>query len=211
MFVDRPDISNSTHKNGIFSATYLVRGLLKKQLRYSGLSAHSQNILLDLPNVAPFSYKLLSKRVFSPRKLPSVISANRANLYTLRLDSEQVPNPHSRVMLSQRKDCFGLNQLKVDWRFTDQDIQSIETSIRLMGKAFARCGMGKISSMPVVSPAPQGGHYLGTTRMSDSSTQGVVDRHCQVHGVSNLFMWTPAQPIPNTDEVVRIYSENRSV
>ena len=24
-------------------------------------------------------------------------------------------------------------------------------------------------------------------------------------------MWTPAQPIPNTDEVVRIYSENRSV
>ena len=24
-------------------------------------------------------------------------------------------------------------------------------------------------------------------------------------------MWSPAQPIPNTDEVVRIYSENRSV
>ncbi len=24
-------------------------------------------------------------------------------------------------------------------------------------------------------------------------------------------MWTPAQPIPNTDEVVRIYSENRSI
>ena len=23
-------------------------------------------------------------------------------------------------------------------------------------------------------------------------------------------MWTPAQPIPNTDEVVRIYSQNRS-
>ena len=40
----------------------------------------------------------------------------------------------------------------------------------------------------IVSPAPQGGHYLGTTRMSDSSTQGVVDRHCQVHGVSNLFI-----------------------
>jgi hypothetical protein len=24
-------------------------------------------------------------------------------------------------------------------------------------------------------------------------------------------MWSPAQPIPNTDEVVRIYSRNRSV
>jgi GMC oxidoreductase/NAD(P)-binding Rossmann-like domain len=188
MFVERPDIGNPNHKNGTLSATYLVRGFLKKQIRYSHLPAHSRNILLDLPNVMPFSYKLLSKRVFSDRKLPSVISENRANIYTLRLDSEQVPNPNSRVMLSQQKDSFGLNQLKVDWRFTDQDVQSIEQSIQLIGEAFIRCGIGQINAMPTVSPAPQGGHYLGTTRMSSSPTSGVVDQHCQVHGVSNLFI-----------------------
>ena len=29
---------------------------------------------------------------------------------------------------------------------------------------------------------------MGTTRMSDLPTQGVVDRNCQVHGVGNLFV-----------------------
>ncbi len=29
---------------------------------------------------------------------------------------------------------------------------------------------------------------MGTTRMHASSQQGVVDRNCQVHGVSNLFI-----------------------
>ena len=28
-------------------------------------------------------------------------------------------------------------------------------------------------------------HYMGTTRMHDSPKQGVVDRHCRIHGMSN--------------------------
>jgi len=31
-------------------------------------------------------------------------------------------------------------------------------------------------------------HHLGTTRMSDDSSQGVVDRHSRVHGVENLYV-----------------------
>jgi hypothetical protein len=42
-----------------------------------------------------------------------------------------------------------------------------------------------------------------------TSVTDIISRihHCGVP----VPMWTPAQPIPNTDEVVRIYSENRSV
>jgi len=29
---------------------------------------------------------------------------------------------------------------------------------------------------------------MGTTRMHDSAKQGVVDRNCQVHGMSNLYV-----------------------
>lgn len=32
------------------------------------------------------------------------------------------------------------------------------------------------------------GHSLGTTRMSDDPASGVVDRNCEVHGVSGLFI-----------------------
>ena len=33
-----------------------------------------------------------------------------------------------------------------------------------------------------------GQHYMGTTRMSDRPTEGVVNGRCQVHGVSNLYV-----------------------
>ena len=36
---------------------------------------------------------------------------------------------------------------------------------------------------------PVGSHHLmGTTRMHDDPKFGVVDAHCRVHGISNLFM-----------------------
>ena len=31
-------------------------------------------------------------------------------------------------------------------------------------------------------------HHLGTTRMHRDPAKGVVDEHCQVHGVPNLFL-----------------------
>ena len=33
-----------------------------------------------------------------------------------------------------------------------------------------------------------GRHHIGTTRMAEDPTHGVVDRNCQVHGVDNLFI-----------------------
>jgi choline dehydrogenase-like flavoprotein len=31
-------------------------------------------------------------------------------------------------------------------------------------------------------------HHLGTTRMHRDPTKGVVDEHCRVHDVSNLYL-----------------------
>jgi choline dehydrogenase-like flavoprotein len=31
-------------------------------------------------------------------------------------------------------------------------------------------------------------HHMGTTRMHDDPHNGVVNRDCQVHGISNLFI-----------------------
>ena len=33
-----------------------------------------------------------------------------------------------------------------------------------------------------------GSHHMGTTRMHDDPTQGVVDRNCKVHGIDNLYV-----------------------
>ena len=31
-------------------------------------------------------------------------------------------------------------------------------------------------------------HHMGTTRMADDPREGVVDRHCKVHGIDNLHI-----------------------
>jgi choline dehydrogenase-like flavoprotein len=31
-------------------------------------------------------------------------------------------------------------------------------------------------------------HHMGTTRMSETPSSGVVDRNCRVHGMGNLFI-----------------------
>jgi choline dehydrogenase-like flavoprotein len=33
-----------------------------------------------------------------------------------------------------------------------------------------------------------GSHHMGTTRMHDDPSRGVVDRNCKVHGIDNLYV-----------------------
>ena len=48
--------------------------------------------------------------------------------------------------------------------------------------------MGKVLSLPTIPSSPQGGHYLGTTRMSNLPQHGVVDENCKVHDLNNLYI-----------------------
>lgn len=186
-FVERPNFSDPSHHNGILSATYVAKSLINKtEIIYFG--EHIKNIVGDPPGMLDFSYQWITKRILSKNKLPSVIVENKLNLYTLRIDSEQVPNPNSQVTLSDKKDIFGLHQLKVDWRYSDLDILSIEKSVKLLDQALNNCGVGKVLSLPTKPEGPQGGHYLGTTRMSSLPQHGVVDENCKVHDLSNLYI-----------------------
>lgn len=187
-FMERPDVSNPSHGSSILSATYLAKGLLSKQTNYKYPLQHTKNVLFDFKNILSFSQKWVTKRILSKRKLPSVVAETSSGVYTLRIDSEQVPNPNSRVSLGKSKDMFGLNKLKVEWQCTDLEGSSIKKSAHLIGESFAKAGVGKLLSLPDVSPAAQGGHHLGTTRMASAPQRGVVDLNCQVYGSSNLYI-----------------------
>ena len=57
---------------------------------------------------------------------------------------------------------------------------------------------------------PTGGSKVRLIAIGDRVS--VTDLINSLHPCSiEVPMWSPAQPIPNTDEVVRIYSRNRSV
>ena len=131
----------------------------------------------------------------------SIVKARNMELY-LMARAEQSPNPDSRVTLSSQIDELGCRQADLDWQMTELDKHSALELARAVGREFTRLGLGTLTSMPwledstaawpvdpTVGNHPIGGyHHMGTTRMSDSATTGVVDANCTVHGYGNLHI-----------------------
>ncbi|AFZ44029.1 GMC oxidoreductase [Halothece sp. PCC 7418] len=203
-----PEISDPSHGNSILSAMYIIKTILllrqtsriyySKNLDTSGfnqtVNAHLKNVLGDLPNLGNFSYRWLTQRIFSSRQLPSVVLESQSNTYTLHFDAEQSPNYCSRVMLGNEVDAFGLKRLRVDWRYTESDLQNVIQSYQVIANSLETAGVGKLEFNAVEMPdrikenLGVGSHHIGTTRMSDSPQQGVVDKNCKVHGIDNLYL-----------------------
>lgn len=107
---------------------------------------------------------------------------------------EQVPNPDSRVTLGEERDALGLRKISIDWRLTELDRHTYRTAAKLFGAELAKACRGRFQSEGWLDDddgVPQvfgTSHHMGTTRMADDPRKGVVDRHCQVHGVDNLHV-----------------------
>lgn len=102
---------------------------------------------------------------------------------------EQAPNPESRVTLSDEVDIFGQRKLQLNWKITQEDLDSIESASLIYGSQFALRGSMRLKLIPRDLWRPHGGmHHMGTTRMHDDSRFGVVDKNLRVYGVRNLFI-----------------------
>ena len=107
---------------------------------------------------------------------------------------EQVPNHDSRITLGGERDALGLRKVSVDWRLTELDRHTYRTAATLFGEQLARACNGRFQPESWIGEnggVPQvfgTSHHMGTTRMADDAREGVVDRHCQVHGVDNLHI-----------------------
>jgi choline dehydrogenase-like flavoprotein len=107
---------------------------------------------------------------------------------------EQAPNPDSRVVLVPERDQLGMQRVALDWRLSDVDKRNVRRTLELLGAEVGRADIGRLRILHGEDepgwPEDLGGgqHHMGTTRMSDDPKQGVVDRDCRVHGMSNLFV-----------------------
>ena len=129
------------------------------------------------------------------------VKVNRMGLY-LMARAEQAPNPDSRVRLSADKDALGCHRADLDWRFSALDKETMLQFGKTLEREFDRLGLGKVTTYdwledgtpdwPVdasVGNHPIGGyHHMGTTRMSTSARNGIVDANCTVHGYDNLHI-----------------------
>ena len=114
--------------------------------------------------------------------------------YVLESKSEQAPNPESRVLLDERRDPFGLNRVRLDWRMLPIDRHTVVRAEAIIESELVRLGLGRLAPLEAGEiegwPANlEGGwHQIGTTRMDEDPRRGVVDANCRMHGMSNLFV-----------------------
>jgi len=104
---------------------------------------------------------------------------------------EQVPDPASRVTLSEQRDALGVNKLVLDWRIGEAERRTVAHLHAVMGRYVEQAGIGtmEVSTEDAAElHFTDASHHMGTTRMSEDVRTGVVDRNCRVHGLANLYM-----------------------
>jgi choline dehydrogenase-like flavoprotein len=87
-----------------------------------------------------------------------------------------------------------MRKAKLDWRLTEADRHNMLTMHRILIEELEAHGIARrVGPQPdldtVWNAGGQGSwHHIGTTRMSSEPRNGVVDAHCRVHGIANLFV-----------------------
>jgi choline dehydrogenase-like flavoprotein len=107
---------------------------------------------------------------------------------------EPQPNRDSRVTLSDQRDALGMPRVRVDWQLGSLVRRTFDRTVQIMADELVRKGIAQVELDDLLGDAPWPSslegtwHHMGTTRMHDSPSQGVVDRHCKVHELDNLYV-----------------------
>jgi choline dehydrogenase-like flavoprotein len=130
---------------------------------------------------------------FARRRTPEAL------LGSAELQMEQVLDPENRVQLLPETDALGLNRPVLTWRLQDIDRRTVRQAMLSFGVMLAEEDLGRLRVRDwLLEDDWQAGvdagdilgsfHHMCTTRMSADPRQGVVDRDCRVHGMSNLYV-----------------------
>jgi choline dehydrogenase-like flavoprotein len=116
--------------------------------------------------------------------------------YWLRVHCEQEPLSASRITLSQERDAMGMFRSRIDWQVSPLEWKTIQRFTQMARQALESAGLAKLEPQPELELADgyrhvtfdDSYHWMGGTRMSTSSTDGVVDTDLKIHGVRNLYV-----------------------
>ena len=199
-----PRITDPAHRSSVLSLLYLAKPFIpyeySKRLHgdehatLAGWLRHLGNVVTGPFEALAFAWHLLRDRKLAERKFPSIIVTSRANLYSIDFHAEQQPEPSSRVLLDDARDALGMPRLRIDWRYTAGDVDTVQRAIALLAAEFARTGVGRLDYDTATVEAEMtrygayGGHHIGTARMGSDPRSSVVDSDCRVHGVDNLYV-----------------------
>jgi choline dehydrogenase-like flavoprotein len=179
-------IPELVESSGISSALSIYQDMKIRNQFPSNLAKNMTNILRNLDTVILQTYRYVNNK---PIQYPV---KNNIRFFCI---TEQEPIYNSRVHLSKNKDRLGQNRIIVDWVLSGKEKYTIRSAAKMLGVEFGRLGLGRVKlddwlfeDDNTLGPMTDAAHPSGTTRMSKTPKDGVVDINCRAHFVDNLFI-----------------------
>jgi choline dehydrogenase-like flavoprotein len=137
---------------------------------------------------------LLTDRYIRWRVLQQRLKLNSRTHYgDLFFMTEQLPNPVSRVDLSERKqDRFGYPVARINWQLSRNDVNHFGRFLDLLMESLDRHpGVSSLRKDGIgdwLGSVSSAAHHLGTARMAASPADGVVDANLKVFTTNNVWV-----------------------
>jgi len=157
--------------------------------------SHLRNIVRHPVSTGHFVIDFGARRFLTRgRRVPGFFVYNRQNVYPFQYHGEHLPNPSSTVGLSRDTDRLGRRKLTIDLRFSPADVDGIVRAHEHWDRFLRKLDIGRLEylhqdlNQAIEQRLGGGFHQMGTTRMSASPSDGVVDQNLAVHGVPNVHV-----------------------
>ena len=126
---------------------------------------------------------------------PDFLVTNSNGIYALHFHSEQAPNRANRLRLTTEQDRLGMRRVSVEFIFSPQELTPIRKAHGVFDRSIRRLGIGELIYRGTVEEStsqlqllPDGLHQIGSTRMSNDQSIGIVNRDCRVFDFENLYI-----------------------
>ncbi len=209
-----PPIHDPVHRSGILSAIFLALsfGWLGRQViaepirqkhvgqpRYRRL-AHLGNVIRDLWSVLSFAPRFLWQRFGAKLRIPGFFLTNPAHRYGLEFHAEHLPDPDSRITLSDECDASGARRARIDFRFSETDAASILRAHDALDEWLRAEGLGQLiyrvpkagRAREIIAVAKHGNHQIGTIPLGADRATAVVDQWGSVFDIPGLHVASTA-------------------
>ncbi|GAB4455302.1 MAG: GMC family oxidoreductase [Armatimonadaceae bacterium] len=178
-----------TEKNDPIAAAQRVMAILRGREKTAGLWS-SLRTVAQKPTV-------VVKEAWSRYFASQAVSAGSVPPHFV-VGVEQIPDPESRVTLSDQRDLLGLPRTRLHWRINEKEVQTIKAFVETVAAEWSRLEIAEMdisrvneharSETPIQKRMRDSYHHIGTTRMGTNPKVSVVDQDCRVHGYDNLYI-----------------------
>lgn len=178
--------SNYALSDGISSFHEMKQSFSQSEIP-DHFGSHLINMLGDLDMVI----EAVSRKGFDT---PMFDHADELGGFEMQLMVEQSPERDNRITLSEEKDSYGIRKINIEWVLSETDKKRMWKSLGITANELSRLGLGRLKLLKEREDRiwgdqlSFGNHHMGTTRMSDSSKHGVVDKNLKVFGTENFYI-----------------------